>query len=162
MGFWQGGLIGGRGRPSPDHANAQGLAAGGFARPRGLHPSDTVPIWAAPGEFMQPRAAVNRYGVEVMEALRRGIVNPDIMKGLAGVRSLSASRTAVSTGRVGFATGGPIGRGDGARGQNVNPDVNLKVVNVNDRRSLLEELASRDGERIVVNLVRANRNAIFR
>lgn len=95
-----------------------GLAAGGEVpnrpaapaiRPSGLHPTDKVPIWAAHGEFMQRAAAVKKYGVDVMEKINSGLVDPTALKALAGVKSLGRVRHS-SAGRRGYATGGEIVR----------------------------------------------------
>ncbi len=95
-------------------AGGAGLAAGGpipnvstsgISRPRGLHPTDTVPIWAAPGEFMVRARAVGKYGSDVMQALNRGLIDPMSLRALSGVqrsRTVRASRTA------GFAEGGLV------------------------------------------------------
>lgn len=95
-----------------------GLASGGeipnrpaapAIRPAGLHPTDKVPIWAAHGEFMQRAAAVKKYGVDVMEKINSGLVDPTALKALAGVKSLGRVRHS-SAGRRGYATGGEIVR----------------------------------------------------
>lgn len=109
IGLAQGGNVPRRGRASLAHygATAHGLAAGGATPPAGIDRRDTVPIWAQPGEFMQPLATVRAYGRDVMEALRLRQIDPAALRGLAGVRS--AKRMAVSARRgPGFATGGLI------------------------------------------------------
>ncbi len=51
------------------------LAGGGTVPGQSPHPrADNVPIWATAGEFMHPVAAVDYYGVNVMEALRRQLI----------------------------------------------------------------------------------------
>lgn len=51
------------------------LATGGSVPGYSPHPrADNVPIWATAGEFMQPVAAVNHYGVNVMEAMRQQLI----------------------------------------------------------------------------------------
>jgi hypothetical protein len=108
------GPIGGTGRASggkvPGHAQAslahflapQGLARGG--RPSGLHPTDTVPIWAAPGEFMMKVGAVRKYGADVMAKINAGLLDPTSLRGLAG-----SVRAARARGRgPGFASGGEV------------------------------------------------------
>lgn len=81
---------------------AQGFAKGG--RPDGLHPSDTIPIWTAPGEWVIRAKAVAKYGNAVMDRINQGLVDPTALAGLAGVRRSAG----VSTPRgIGRATGGP-------------------------------------------------------
>lgn len=81
---------------------AKGYAAGG--RPSGLHPSDTIPIWTAPGEWIIRAASVKRYGQQVMEAINRGLVDPLSLRALASVRSHPITRPV----QPGFASGGLI------------------------------------------------------
>jgi len=93
---------------------AKGAAAGGkieggiphgVVRPKGLHPSDTIPIWAAHNEFMQPVAAVKKYGLAFMEMIRSGSLPVETVRSLTkGVR---LPRTRQGLGR-GFAEGGSI------------------------------------------------------
>lgn len=45
--------------------------------------SDSVPILASKGEYMQPRAAVNHYGTGVMDAMRRRAVPRGLLAGYA-------------------------------------------------------------------------------
>jgi hypothetical protein len=49
---------------------AAGFAGGGHIRGPGGPKSDKIPIWASNGEFMQPFAAVRKYGLGFMEAIR--------------------------------------------------------------------------------------------
>lgn len=99
-GFADGGPVGGA--PAPNHF---GIKA---PRPKGLDPSDTVPAWLAPGEFVQRASAVARYGADFMAALNQGLLDPSEMRGLAGM-SASRSRNVRRIGRIsGFADGGLI------------------------------------------------------
>ena len=94
MGFAEGGEI-------PDKK------APARVRPKGLDPSDRVPIWAAPGEFMQRASAVRKYGLDVMDKINRGLLDPSALRALAGLGSI---RKMKNTGRKGpgFAEGGAI------------------------------------------------------
>lgn len=78
-----------------------------IARPRGLDPRDTQPIWAQPGEFMQRLSAVKKYGVDVMEALNKGAIDPLALRELAGLSKARKARAAMHK-KIGFATGGQI------------------------------------------------------
>lgn len=99
-----------RGGMIPRHAQAslahymapQGLAGGG--RPSGLPPTDTVPIWASPGEFMMRVDAVRRYGADVMAKINAGLVDP------IGLRSLAGPLSAIKRRQrgPGFAAGGEV------------------------------------------------------
>lgn len=88
--------------------NAQGLAKGGSprpTRPKGLHPSDTIPIWAAKGEFMQPIKAVRMYGLQAMKAIQQGLIDPLALNSLINTRSMTRKH---KRHLQGFAEGGPI------------------------------------------------------
>lgn len=80
----------------------------GGTPPSNVSPKDTQPIWAQPGEFMQPVETVRAYGLEVMEALRRRLIDPMAIKSLVGVRKLRSVRRAGQAG-PGFQEGGLIG-----------------------------------------------------
>jgi len=142
--------------PSPAHAHAPGHAAGG--RPAGLHPSDTVPIWAAVGEFVQSVGAVRKYGLGFMSALNEGRFDPSALRSMTGVRSAETHRQAV---RVGFASGGQIGPKDGQRTGSADQRP-ITIINLSSREELLAELASRTGQEIQVNVIRANRHKLAR
>ena len=97
-----------RGRLGAAHFSApQGLAMGG--RPKGLPSSDTVPIWATPGEFMMKVGAVRKYGENALAAINAGLVNPMALRGLTQTAGASA-RPAAPKG--GFATGGEVRSSD--------------------------------------------------
>ena len=103
-GFNAGGEVKGfnRGGPVP-HAKAKGYARGG--RPSGLHPSDTIPIWTAPGEWVIRRSSAGMYGSGVMSAINDGLIDPTSLQALASVSSASKSK---SSPRLGYADGGRI------------------------------------------------------
>ena len=91
-GFHAGGKIPGSGKPSFAHRFAEGYAYGGRIR---RHPNDTTPIWAEPGEFMQPVASVNAYGLDFMRALQHRTIPPSALRAaLSGPVRARASRPA--------------------------------------------------------------------
>lgn len=111
-GLHSGGPVRPSGRlPSPAHlATPQGLWRGGLPlRPSGLHPRDTVPIWAEPGEHVDPVASVKKYGADLFELLRRRTADRDAVRSAAGLASRVRVGTSppriLSQGRQG---GGPI------------------------------------------------------
>lgn len=83
----------------------QGLARGGPPRPKGLHPKDTVPIWAQIGEFMMRVSAVRKYGKETMAKINAGLIDPMGLKALAGNTAPMVARKPVTPG---FQEGGVI------------------------------------------------------
>ncbi len=70
------------------------LAGGGAIHGAGTKTSDSVPIWASRGEFMQPAKSVDYYGVTAMEAIRQRRVPRELFSPVGG-----------------FAAGGSIGGG---------------------------------------------------
>ena len=133
-----GGLIGG----------VQGFAGGGHVGhnlprttpPPGIHRGDTVNTFLTPGEFVQRVSAVRTYGVDVMRALNRGLIDPTALRGLMGVRQMNNFQTRATNG-PGFAEGGVVSEnlrevtatleaqvGDGALGDNA-PVVAIPVDN---------------------------------
>lgn len=110
------------------HAHAVGLASGGEVaassemsasstrraaialakrfRPAGLHPSDTVPVWAAPDEWIIQAKSVRMYGDDVMGAINAGLVDPAALRAVANIASQAKGVTRRRSG--GFAHGGQI------------------------------------------------------
>jgi hypothetical protein len=63
--------------------NIQTSKAGGPIWGPGDGTSDSVPIWASKGEFMQPARTVDYYGSGAMEAIRRRAIPRDALRGYA-------------------------------------------------------------------------------
>lgn len=125
LGFQQGGQVGAAGlryggvvpqslaeggkisaaSPSPTMAH-YGLPG---TQPQGIDPRDTQPIWAQPGEYMHPVSAVRRYGLDVMEKMKRGLIDPHDLRALASsVGNMASLRRSINRG-PGFQEGGLIG-----------------------------------------------------
>lgn len=52
-------------------------ASGGSSNfPGGPKGTDTIPAWLSPDEFVEPKPAVDKYGVAFMDAIRRGDIDP--------------------------------------------------------------------------------------
>lgn len=79
-------------------------------RPASVPKTDTTLAWLTPNEFVQPVEAVRRYGSDVMEALRRGLIDPVALRGLAGLgaKGKQARKATVRAGAVAAAEGGLI------------------------------------------------------
>jgi len=58
------------------HTHARGFARGGFQRPTNLHPSDTVPAWLQPGEFVMRKSVVDNLGLGFFKAVNNGAFTP--------------------------------------------------------------------------------------
>lgn len=56
------------------------MATGGSIYGPGTKTSDSVPIWASRGEFMQPAHAVDYYGADAMEAIRKKEIPRDALR----------------------------------------------------------------------------------
>ena len=121
-----GGMVGaiGRhegGRAGRDHrrrgifARASGYAGGGrpsrrkehgVYRPSGLHPRDTVPIWADPSEWIIRGASVLKAGADAMERINLGQFDPTALRSAVGLDSFRRTVQFAAQG-PGFASGGP-------------------------------------------------------
>lgn len=140
-----------RARPSLAHfRRPRGLAAGG--RPAGLDPTDTVPIWAAPGEWMMRVAAVRKYGIDVMARINSGLVDPIALKSLA-VAGGRAPRLR-SGHSIGFAEGGQISAPPSA------PAASATVVPALIASEETMDTLIRGGERSLIDFMRRNADAI--
>jgi hypothetical protein len=119
-----GGIVGGSlfegGNVGEAFSKARGYARGGIpnrpaprsVRPAGLHPRDTVPIWADPREWIINAGVVKSLGDDFMAAFNAGRIDPMALKALAGVSS-GARRRASAAPRarrhaLGFAEGGRV------------------------------------------------------
>lgn len=62
----------------PDLSRMPGFAGGGASdsMPGGPKGTDTIPAWLSPDEFVEPKPAVDKYGVAFMDAIRRGDIDP--------------------------------------------------------------------------------------
>jgi len=105
-GLAEGGVVPGSAQASLAHARARGYFGGGGIRPAGLPSSDTVPIWATPGEVMMRLAAVSRYGEDTLLRINAGMADPMALRLAAGSSPIPGSARAP---KVGFATGGRVG-----------------------------------------------------
>jgi hypothetical protein len=120
--------------------------------PSGIHPKDTVPIWAQPGEFMQPLSAVRTYGTQFMEAIRTLSLDPMQARALAGASSIK--KRSSRTPKVGYATGGSIvGPGDTGGGGGGDVGIGRAVV-VSDEQSYDRLLAQ--GRRPFMEMIKNN------
>jgi hypothetical protein len=75
--------------------------------PPGVPRSDTVAAYLTPGEFVQKASAVRTYGLQVMDAINRRLIDPGLLKGLTGIRKMRAVRQSANT-NPGFADGGLV------------------------------------------------------
>jgi hypothetical protein len=115
FGFHEGGKVdrgtASRARAHPAHMRAEGLASGGAsrARPKGLHPKDTVPIWTAVGEWVIKAKSVAKAGNDAMARLNAGAFDRGMLRLAVGLPASPTSR-AVSTHSAGpgYIAGGRV------------------------------------------------------
>lgn len=96
--------------PPPSVSLAEGGTVPGahqLTPPPGVAKSDTVRAWLEPKEFVHPVSAVKNYGLEVMESIRKGLINPAALKALAGVGKMRSLRAVAHRG-PGFQEGGLV------------------------------------------------------
>jgi len=60
------------------------FAAGGRVSGPGSWTSDSIPAWLSRDEFVQPAFRVHQYGMDFMEAIRRGMLSTDSVRMLMG------------------------------------------------------------------------------
>ncbi len=130
---------------------AHGYALGG--RPSGLHPDDTVPIWAAPGEWVIRARSARKYGHSVMAAINEGLIDPLSLQALAHVRS---ARYVAPRHALGFVEGGSVGRT--APAPATRTAQNVTGVLVADRH--LAEQIFANGSQPLLRAIQANRAAM--
>lgn len=101
------------------HSRPRGFDGGGVVpggqhstpqfRPASVAKSDTVNAWLTPKEFVHPVQAVNSYGADLMELMRRGAVDPGLLRAAAGLSNKRASALVSSSShRRGYASGGGV------------------------------------------------------
>jgi hypothetical protein len=115
VGFHEGGRAS-RGRTHRHFARARGYAEGGspvdrglagVPRPAGLHPRDTVPLWADPSEWIIRGPSVRKAGADAVDRFNRGMFDPSLFRAAVGLDSFSRRGPgSVRRGR-GFVDGGP-------------------------------------------------------
>jgi len=138
---------------------AQPLAAGGVVK--GSSPtttSDNIPVDATAGEFMQPVSAVRKYGLDGMEAIRRGLVPPELLS------RYSMKGFKVPYGRK-LAEGGvpslPPGEGGGGAAPGVGGQP-INIINITDPKEVDKYLWSPQGTNTIVNIISSNQDRIRR
>lgn len=132
-----------------------GLATGGVVPGKSPHSkADNIPIMATAGEFMQPVSAVQYYGKDLMEAIRKKAVPRELFSGF-GMPSFPSRKR-------GYASGGSIAAGSpaeaGSKGENQMPP----ILNYIDKNEFLAALHSPEGHNAVVNVISSKRDQVSR
>ncbi|MDR3631713.1 MAG: hypothetical protein P4L42_15435 [Desulfocapsaceae bacterium] len=130
------------------------FAAGGAVP--GWSPSptaDNIPAWLTAREFVQPVRAVDYYGLGFMEQIRRLQFPKNVAHALAG-GTLPRVPQSFRLAQGGQAPGQPpetvVKAGD----------INLRVINVNDKNMLGDLMRTSSGEQTMLNFIRRNGSAI--
>lgn len=132
----------------PVQGYATGGKIGGIPRPSYIPASDTVPAWLTPGEFVIKRDMVKKYGVDLLQSLNNGVLNPSSFRS-AGAFSAGTSRAV-----QGFASGGAVGKPAFAQDSTGNRPVNVAFF---DNRNALRKWAeTTEGETAILNVMKKN------
>lgn len=136
LGFAEGG---------PVQALASGGSVGGWSPSK---TADNIPAWLTAREFVQPVRAVDYYGLNFMERIRRLELPRNIAHALAGgtIPSIPSGYRLAQGGMPAAAPETTVKAGD----------TYLKIVNVNDRNQVGDYMRSADGETVLLNVIRRN------
>lgn len=115
---------------------------GPVAGPR--HAQGGVNVNMEGGEFVHPRSAVAYYGGNVMEGLRRMVIPRDVFGGIPGMAVATAGASAAAGGVVRGGSGSPL------------------IVNFIDPTLFDRYVASRVGQRAIINVIKKNQFDINR
>lgn len=126
----------------------QRMATGGEVQGSSPTPTaDNVPIMATAGEFMQPVSAVQYYGKQIMEGIRRRSIPREVFDGLSMPPVPRMRR------RLGYATGGEINAAQ-AGGQTDRPGGDTNIINMVDPGMMEKFAASTTGKKAIINIIR--------
>lgn len=138
-----------------DISSVAGFATGGHITGQGTGTSDDIPIWASNGEFMIRAAAVEKLGLANLDYINRtgmlpprfatgGLINSDIMK----------TKTIGNTPSKGVDYNAMQSQQGQQSQQN---DVNLRVINSFDDSTIHDAMATPEGEKVVLNIIKRNK-----
>ena len=132
---------------------SQTMAAGG--KVMGVSPTataDNIPAMLTAGEYVQPVDVVKHYGVQAMEALRKRIVPREVLSrfGAGGLAPAPAGVLRMAAGGTIPSPREAMRETDGGRDQGVN------ITNVIDPQIMEQYVASKPGERSVMNVISKN------
>lgn len=81
----------------------------GVLRPRGLHPRDTVPIWAAPKEWIIKESSVLKAGADAAQAFNEGRFHTETLRAALGLPSYRRTVSFARSTGPGRVRGGSVG-----------------------------------------------------
>lgn len=140
--------------------DGDGFAAGGHVLGPGTGTSDSIPAMLSNNEFVQPNAAVQHYGVEFMEAIRRLRFPRAVGRMLSLGTRLSASVASGFPARL--ADGGLVSRvaGPGGTGPTVNQYFNHEYHTPNPLAGPARKTIERDVSRAAARGLRSSNGRV--
>jgi len=129
-----------------------GFASGGRVLGGGTSTSDSIPARLSDGEYVHNAKAVQKYGLNFMEAVNR--LKLDV--NTKGLPNFTISRPR----RMNFAEGGFVSDSGAESPDAAPPPSSLRIVNVVDVNQTADYLSSTEGEAMFVNIIRKNGSAI--
>jgi len=128
---------------------SQSLAEGGPVLGNSPTPtSDDKLIHATSGEFMHPVSSVKYYGMDIMDGIRRKAFPKEMFSGYKS--------PGVKYGSNMFAAGGAVTGSGGVDTETIAAAAEPNIINILDPDLLSSYLASSDGEKQVLNIIRQN------
>lgn len=131
--------------------SAQTAAEGGEIRGRSPHKkADNIPVMATAGEWVMPVDTVQTYGRNVMEAMRKKLIPPQLFRGYKVPVPVFAGR--------GYAEGGEVrAMGDPRQGKQkevvVAPAPPINITNIIDPTEMDRYLGSSAGQNAILNVL---------
>jgi hypothetical protein len=107
--------LGGSLRPTTPSASSGTAAIARASRPKGIHPNDRIPIWAAQDEWVIQSKSALKYGQRVMRLINEGKIDPEDLRALAF--GIPLTGRPVKAQELGFNSGGRVGGGTQRSGQ---------------------------------------------
>lgn len=142
-GFAEGGLV------EPARAYAEGGEVAGSSPTK---TSDNILAWLTAKEFVQPVKAVEHYGTNFMESIRRLTFPREIARGFGGASSFSIPKSnRLASGGMPSAAPATTFKGG---------DTNLKLINVVDGGLINDFMKTADGESSILNVIKRNGSTI--
>ena len=118
---------------------------------------DDVPIMGMGGEYVVRKSAVKKYGMSFMDAINRGLIDPDQL-------SFNIPTAAYPDyGKTHFADGGGIIASNVSKKTQLQPEEatnNVTIMNIMDPREIDRYLASAAGQNAILNVLSSRQQAV--
>jgi len=135
---------------------SQKMAEGGEVKGQSPHSkADNIAARLTAGEYVHPVSAVQFYGKDVMEGLRKRMIPREIFAGLV-LPKISQARS-----QIGYAVGGVVGATKDASATAAKAgSIKLDVINFVDPEQFGQYLATASGKSQIVNIISENAYAL--